>query len=213
MPVLLYCAASFPEQFHTNFVVLLPRVPSSPSLLFVAGQDERAESQQCGGGFLYPHRWARTRHAGCLNRVLLQVQKWIQADEGGNPFHGLSHLLSDPPELPAETDAAQTMGGKPRHRDDEVTVSLSQGHLRKLKEGPVGCHGELMQDQTCGRMLINDPDMEQNHSTSSNRNTLKFLKINGGNVCAAWMKCAGAGVIQPLLQYGKIPKPRLSTAR
>lgn len=125
MPVLLYCAASFPEQFHTNFVVPLPCVPSSPSLLFVAGQDERAESQQCGGGFLYPHRWARTRHAGCLNRVLLQVQKWIQADEGGNPFHGLSHLLSDPPELPAETDAAQTMGGKPRHRDNEVTVSLS----------------------------------------------------------------------------------------
>lgn len=46
------------------------------------GQDECSESQQCGGGFLYPHRWARTSHAGCLNRVLLQVQKWIKADEG-----------------------------------------------------------------------------------------------------------------------------------
>lgn len=128
MPVLLYCAASFPEQSHINFVVLLSRVPSFPSLLLLLpGQDERAESQQCGGGFLYPHRWARTRHAGCLNRVLLQVQKWIKADEGGNPFHGLSHLLSDPPpapQLPSETDAAQTMAGKPRHRDHEVTVSL-----------------------------------------------------------------------------------------
>lgn len=138
-----------------------PRVPSFPSpLLFLPGQDECSESQQCGGGFLYPHRGARTRHAGCLNRVLLQVQKWIKADEGGTPFHGLSHLLSAPPELPSGMDAAQTMGGKPRHRDNEVAVSLSLLE-RELKEGQAGCHGELMQDQTCGRMLIQNPDRAQ----------------------------------------------------
>lgn len=42
----------------------------------------------------------------------------------------------------------------------------------------MGCHGELMQDQTCGRMLIQNPDIEQNHRTGGNRNTLELLKIN-----------------------------------
>lgn len=143
-----------PSRSNSILILLFsfPRVPSFfPSLLLcVPGQDKRAESQQCGGGFLYPHRGARTRHAGCLNRVLLQVQKWIKADEGGTPFHGLSHLLSGPPpapKLPSETDAAQTMGGKPRHRDNEVTGSLNSLE-RNRKEGQVGCCAELMQDQT-----------------------------------------------------------------
>lgn len=42
----------------------------------------------------------------------------------------------------------------------------------------MGHSGELMQDQTCGIMLVQNPDIEQNHSTNGNRNTLPFLKIN-----------------------------------
>lgn len=68
----------------------------------------------------------------------------------------------------------------------------------------MGCHGELMQDQTCGRMLIQNPDTEQSHRTSGNRNTLKFLKINEGRlwqcvcsmdeVCWGWCDTAAAAI-------------------
>lgn len=68
----------------------------------------------------------------------------------------------------------------------------------------MGCRGELMQDQTCGRMLIQNPDTEQKHSTSSNRNTLKFLQIDEGRlwqcvcsmdeVCWGWCDTASAAI-------------------
>ncbi|XP_036168828.1 glutamate receptor 1 isoform X3 [Myotis myotis] len=36
-------------------------------------QDKRSEPQQCGGRVLHPDRRTWTSHAGCLNRVLLQI--------------------------------------------------------------------------------------------------------------------------------------------
>ncbi|XP_031522419.1 glutamate receptor 1 isoform X5 [Macaca nemestrina] len=36
-------------------------------------QDKRSEPQQCGGSVLHPDRRTWTSHAGCLNRVLLQI--------------------------------------------------------------------------------------------------------------------------------------------
>lgn len=54
----------------------------SPCVSVPVGQDQCSEPQQCGWGVLHLDWRAGAGYARGLGRVLLQVQDWVQEDEG-----------------------------------------------------------------------------------------------------------------------------------
>jgi len=49
--------------------------------------------------------------------------------------------------------------------------------------------------------------------TGTHCHSLKLTKADYGNACAAWLKCDGVGVIQPLLQHEKIPNSKIKVGQ